>query len=196
MSLNLFIIGPSGCGKSTQAKLIAQKYQLAHLSAGQLLRDEIESASKMGLEIKAIIDSGNLAPDDVIHALLVQKLQTIDNQNFILDGFPRRLDQGIYIEKYLANKGHPIDSIIHLDLTVEDIRARRAKAGASFQNEDTRSDNTPDAILARQKFYDDNNQPIMDYFKSKQKLINVDGNRPIEPIFDDIVSKLDALTSK
>jgi len=196
MSLNLFIIGPSGCGKSTQAKLIAQKYQLAHLSAGQLLRDEIESASKMGLEIKAIIDSGNLAPDDVIHALLVQKLQTIDNQNFILDGFPRRLDQGIYIEKYLANKGHPIDSIIHLDLTVEDIRARRAKAGTSFQNEDTRSDNTPEAILARQKFYDDNNQPIMDYFKSKQKLINVDANRPIEPIFDDIVSKLDALTSK
>lgn len=192
MSLNLFIIGASGCGKSTQAKLIAQKYNLSHFSTGQLLRDEIASNSQLGRDAKTYIDGGHLVPDDIVFAILTSNLQKVNNKNFIIDGFPRLLNQGEYIEKYLANKNEPLDLIIHLDVSVEEIQKRRASLGQSFQDS-ARSDNTPKAIAARQKFYDDNNGPIMDYFASKSKLFRVDGNRPVEPIFEDIVNKIEKI---
>jgi len=194
MSLNLFIIGPSGCGKSTQAKLIAEKYNLTHLSMGQLLRDEIAAASELGLKAKAIVDSGNLVPDEIAFAVLTGNLSKVNNQNFIIDGFPRILTQGQFIENYLATQNQPLDLIIHLDVTFEEIQARRAKLGAEFQDPN-RTDSTPEAIAARQNFYDTNNGLIMDYFQSKDLLFRTDGNRPIEPIFQDICQKINSLNN-
>ena len=193
MSLNLFIIGPSGCGKSTQAKMLAQKYNLTHLSMGQLLRDEIASASELGLKAKSFIDSGTLVPDEIAFAILTCNLDKINDSDFIIDGFPRMLSQGQYIENFLAEKKQPLDAIIHLDVTFEEITARRAKLGQEFQDAN-RTDNTPQAIAARQKFYDDNNDQIMDYFQSKNLLFRVDGNRPIEPIFNDICQFIDKIS--
>jgi len=192
MSLNLFIIGPSGCGKSTQAKLIAQKYGLTHLSMGQLLRDEIAAGSEIGLKAKAIVDSGNLVPDEVAFTVLTSNLAKINYQNFIIDGFPRILTQGQFIENFLANQNQPLDQIIHLDVTFEEIQTRRARLGDSFQDQ-SRTDSTPEAIAARQKFYNDNNDLIMDYFQSKNLLFRTDGNRQIDPIFQDISDKIDKL---
>ena len=192
MSLNLFIIGPSGCGKSTQAKKIAEKYALSHFSTGQLLRNEIEAGTQLGRDAKSYIDKGNLVPDDIVFAILVENMQKINNENFIIDGFPRLLNQGQYIEKYLSNKGKPLSLIIHLDVTMDEIQKRRAKLGAGFQDAN-RTDNTPEAVASRQKFYDDNNGPIMDYFATEGKLFRTDGNRPIEPIFDDIVTEIDKI---
>jgi adenylate kinase len=193
MSLNIFIIGPSGCGKSTQAKLIADKYNLIHLSMGQLLRDQIAAGSEDGLEAKKYIDEGSLVPEELTFKILTNKLKEVNNQAFIIDGFPRTLDQGTFIEGYLADQKQPLDMIIHLDVTFEEIKARRAKRGDDFQDKD-RTDNTPQAITARQKFYDDNNNQIMDYFQAKDLLFRIDGNRPIEPIFDDIMLKVDKLS--
>ena len=193
MPLNLFIIGPSGCGKSTQAKLVAEKYGLTHLSMGQLLRDEIAANSPEGIEAKSYLDSGNLVPEELTYKVLTNSLVKINNQNFIIDGFPRNLNQGKFIENYLVTQNQPLDLIIHLDVTFEEIQARRAARGAEFQDAN-RTDSTPEAIAARQKFYDDNNGLIMDYFQSKNLLFRVDGNRPIEPIFEDICQKVNSLT--
>ncbi|HOR01840.1 MAG TPA: nucleoside monophosphate kinase [Candidatus Woesebacteria bacterium] len=192
MSLNLFIIGPSGCGKSTQAKLIAEKYNLTHLSMGQILRDEMAAGTPEGLEAKSFVDSGTLVPEELTFKLLTGKLNQIGNKNFIIDGFPRSLGQGQFIEKYLTQVNEPLDLIIHLDVTFEEINARRAKMGAEFQDKD-RTDNTPEAMASRQKFYDDNNGLIMDYFTPKGLVLQVDGNRPIEPIFKDIDQKVSTL---
>jgi adenylate kinase len=192
MSLNLFIIGPSGCGKSTQAKIIAAKYNLTHLSMGQLLRDEIAAGSELGLQAKSIVDAGKLVPDEIAFAILTSNLEKINNKDFIIDGFPRMLTQGQFIENYLADKNEPLDLIIHLDVTFEEISSRRAKMGAEFQDKN-RTDNTPEAMAARQKFYDDNNGLIMDYFQSKKLIFRVDGNRPIEPIAADIDQKISTL---
>jgi adenylate kinase len=192
MSLNLFIIGPSGCGKSTQAKLIAEKYNLTHLSMGQILRDEMAAGTPEGLEAKSFVDSGTLVPEELTFKLLTGKLNQISNKNFIIDGFPRSLGQGQFIEKYLTQVNEPLDLIIHLDVTFEEINARRAKMGAEFQDKD-RTDNTPEAMASRQKFYDDNNGLIMDYFTPKGLVLQVDGNRPIEPIFKDIDQKVSTL---
>ncbi|MDD4784838.1 MAG: nucleoside monophosphate kinase [Candidatus Shapirobacteria bacterium] len=192
MALNLFIIGPSGCGKSTQAKLIAEKYGLTHLSTGQLLRDEISSSSELGLKAKSYIDAGNLVPDEIVFEILTSNFAKLNNQDFIVDGFPRMLSQGQFIENYLSSQNQPLDLIIHLDVSFEEIQARRAKMGVDFQDKN-RTDNTPEAMAARQKFYDDNNDLIMNYFQSKNLLFRTDGNRPIEPIFNDICQKINSL---
>lgn len=191
-SLQLFIIGPSGCGKSTQAKKIAEKFNLTHISMGQLLRDEIAAGSGFGDEAKSYIDNGQLVPDDLIFDILINKLNSINNQNFIIDGFPRVLNQGKYMEFYLKKKNLPFSLLIHLGVTFEEISARRAKMGAEFQDSN-RTDNTPEAIASRQKFYDDGIATIREYFESKGLFFDVDGNRPIEPIFEDIVTKIDSL---
>ncbi|HOZ80881.1 MAG TPA: nucleoside monophosphate kinase [Candidatus Woesebacteria bacterium] len=192
MSLNLFIIGPSGCGKSTQAKLLAEKFNLTHYSMGQLLRNEIEAKSEIGLKAQSYIDQGHWVPDDLVQELLESNLQKINNQDFIVDGFPRMLEQGIAVEKYLASQNQPLDLVIHLDVTFEEIMARRAKMGSEFQDAN-RSDNTPQAVAARQKSYNDTIDQIKNHFLTTQKMFNVDGNRPIDPIFEDIVNKINSL---
>lgn len=192
MSLNLFIIGPSGCGKSTQAELIAKKYNLTHISTGQLLRDEIAAGSGFGLEAKSYIDQGKLVPDDLVFDVLVAKLKTINYQNFILDGFPRLLNQGKIVEYFLKKQQQPFSLLIHLTVSFAEITARRAKMGDEFQDKD-RSDNTPEAIASRQQFYDDGITPIREYFKSKGIFFDADGNRPIEPIFEDICKAIDKI---
>lgn len=192
MSLNLFIIGPSGCGKSTQAKLIATKYGLTHLSMGQLLRDEIASESVEGLQAKSYIDSGNLVPEELSYKVLTNALVKTNNKNFIIDGFPRTYLQGQFIENYLSTQNEPLDLIIHLDVTYEEIQSRRVAMGSDFQDKN-RTDNTPAAMAARQKFYDENNGLIMNYFQPKNLIFRVNGNRPIQPIFADIDQKISTL---
>lgn len=192
MALNLFIIGPSGCGKSTQAKLIADKYHLTHLSMGQLFRDEMAVNSGFGLEAKSYIDQGIWVPDDLTFDILVNKLNTIDTQNFIIDGFPRVLNQGKIMEFYLKKKNLPFSLLIHLDLSFEAIMARRLKSGEDFQDQ-SRTDNTPEAIATRQKSYLETFTSIREYFESKGKFFNVDGDRPVDPIFEDICLKINQI---
>ncbi|MBP9817300.1 nucleoside monophosphate kinase [Candidatus Shapirobacteria bacterium] len=192
MPLNLFIIGPSGCGKTTQAKLIAEKYKIDHLSMGQLLRDEITKGSGFGIEAKKYIDDGKLVPDDLVFDVLITKLKALNFDNFIIDGFPRVLNQGRIIEYYLRKNNMPITALIHLSVTFAEISARRAKMGDSFQDK-TRTDNSPEDIASRQKFYDDNIEGIRDYFTRKSEFIDIDGNRPIEPIFADVIKAIDKL---
>jgi len=190
MSLNLFIIGPSGCGKTTQAKMVAEKYCLTHLSMGQLLRDEITKKSGFGIEAKPYLDQGIWVPDDLVFDILISKLKSLEYKNFIIDGFPRVLNQGRIIEFYLRKLNQPVTTLIHLNVTFQEIMDRRAKMGDEFQDK-TRTDNTPEDIAHRQKSYEETIGPIKDYFKSHDKLFEVNGNRPIEPIFEDICKDID-----
>lgn len=192
MSLNLFIIGPSGCGKTTQARMIAEKYGLTHISMGQLLRDEIVKKSGFGLEAKGYIDNGKLVPDDLVFDVLISHLKTLEYKNFIVDGFPRVLNQGRIVEFYLRKNNSPLTALIHLTLSFKQIKDRREKAGDEFQDKN-RIDNDPQDIINRQKFYDDNIEGIKDYFVSKGKFIDIDGNRPVQPIFEDIVKEIEKI---
>lgn len=192
MSLNLFIIGPSGCGKSTQAKLIAEKYKLTHLSMGQLLRDEIAIGSDLGKAAQESIDKGVWTPKEIVYPILINALKNLNNQNFILDGFPRLVEQGIFIDAHLKSVGQETSLLIHLDVTFEEILARRQKMGQSFQ-ESNRTDNTPDAVAQRQKSYETTIEPIFEFYQNQSKLFRVNGNRPIDPIFSDICQKIDQI---
>ena len=192
MSLNLFIIGPSGCGKSTQAKLVAAKYHLAHFSVGQLFRHAIEAKTDIGLQAKTFVDQGLWVPDDLTIDLLTPSLADINHHDFIIDGFHRVLNQGKIIEHYLKSKNEPFSLLIHLKVVLAEIQARRQRLGESFQDKD-RTDNQPADIAQRQRSYDDTINPIKKYFHSMAKLFEVDGNRPIEPIFADICRAIDKI---
>ena len=159
---------------------------------GQILRDEIASGSGFGLEAKSFVDQGTWAPDDLVFDILVEKLKSLNYQNFIIDGFPRVLNQGRIVEFFLKKQQQPFSLLIHLDVTFEEITARRQKLGTEFQDAN-RTDNTPEAVAARQKSYDDTIEPIKEYFAEKKLLFNVDGNRPVEPIFKDICQTIDKI---
>lgn len=190
MPLNLFIIGPSGCGKSTQAKLIALKYNLTHISTGACFRREMEQKTPLGLEAKQYVDKGIWVPSDIVIRLFAQEVSKVNNQNFIVDGTPRLPEQCQLIEDYLAKSGQVISALIHLDVTFEEIFRRKQKMGESFQDKD-RTDDSPESFKQRLLEYQKYNDPILKYFEEKNKLIRVDGNRPIEPIFEDIVKEID-----
>lgn len=190
--MNIFIIGPSGCGKSTQAKLIAEKYGLTHLSMGQLLRDEIAAKTALGLEAQSYVDQGQWAPNELVFRILTANLEKFNNENLIVDGFPRQVDQMKDMDQYFAEKSKTADLIIHLDVTTQEIIDRRhkvAQAGGVFQ--EARNDETPQAIASRQKSYDESIGPIFEYLNQDARLFRVNGNRPIEPIFADISVALD-----
>lgn len=190
--LNLFIIGPSGCGKTTQAKMIAEKYNLTHFSTGQILRNEAFAQTEIGLKAKVYTDKGNWVPDDIVINILKNNLTKIDNKNFIIDGFPRVLNQGVVISEYLESKNSPCSAVILLDVTYEEINTRRQRLGEKFQD-NNRTDNTSEAILEKQRFYNETINPIVDHFKKTNQLVIIDGNRPIEPIFDDICKFIDKI---
>jgi adenylate kinase len=192
MSLNLFIIGPSGCGKSTQAKLIADKYNLSHLSMGQLLRDEIAQNSELGIEAKGYIDEGKWVPDELAFRVLTTKLESINNSNFIIDGFPRMLKQGELIEQYLESKNEKFSLLILLSVTFEEIMARRSRLGQNFQDA-SRTDLSAEAVASRQKSYNDTITPIIGHYQQNGKMVVVDGNRTVEPVFADIVTEIEKI---
>ncbi len=194
-TLELVIIGPSGGGKGTQAKRIAQKYGLEHISMGKIFRREIRSASKIGIAAKEYVNKGEWVPTDLTLKLLSQELEKRNFENFILDGFPRLPDQPKALDKMLAEHNQDIDLVIHLKVSDEVIMARRRKAwekGKSFYDQ-KRKDETEEAIRERLKSYHETIEPILEYYRQKDLLFNVNGERPIEPIFQDIVNQINTL---
>ncbi len=197
MSLNLFIVGPSGGGVTQQATLIATKYGLANISMGQLLRDQISMGTELGVRAKLFIDQGRWVPDEITFSVLKAALRKINNQNFILDGYPRAINQGPLVEEYLSDFNQSVDALIHLNIDFAEIANRRAlneAQGKKFHLE-TRTDDTPQSIARQYQSYRQNIAPILNYFRQKSKLFDVDANRSIENIFSDICQYIDQLIS-
>lgn len=195
--LNLFIIGPSGCGKSTQAAKIAEKYSLSHFSMGELFRDKIKQDEDFKKKVAEYVDNGTWVPNEIVFSVLKPVLESINYSNFIIDGFPREVGQIKYADEIFEEKNKNIDLVIHLDVTAQEISDRRRKVaenGGNFQ--ENRNDETPEAIAARQKSYDESIDPIFDYLNTDSRLFRVDGNRPIEPIFQDIDNYINNLLNK
>jgi adenylate kinase len=195
--LNIFIIGPSGCGKSTQASKIAEKYNLSHFSMGELFRDKIKKDEDFKKQVAEYVDNGTWVPNEIVFSVLKPVLESINYSNFIIDGFPREVGQIKYADEIFEEKNKNIDLVIHLDVTAQEISDRRrkvAEAGGNFQ--ENRNDETPEAIVTRQKSYDESINPIFDYLNTDSRLFRVDGNRPIEPIFQDIDNYISNLLNK
>ncbi len=214
--MRLIMLGAPGVGKGTQGKMLGAYYQIPNISTGDMLRVAIARATKLGDKAKNYMDKGELVPDDVMIDLIKERLQEDDCiSGFILDGFPRTVQQAAALDKYLNNIGKAIDYIITLELAeakiIERLTSRRvcSNCGKDYNvitnppPEDDhctecrgeiiqRSDDTVETVTKRLQVYEEKTKPLKAYFQRQGRLKIFQADGTIEQIQNDIRSFLDA----
>ena len=201
--MNLILLGAPGAGKGTQAERICSKLGIPQISTGAILRSAIAAGTPLGLKVKSIIDSGNLVPDDVVVAIVKERLQHPDcDAGFILDGFPRTIPQAQALDVMLGELGRKLDKVISIEVKDEDIVARMSgrrtckKCGATFHTVYkpsatgdkcdvcgdplvVRDDDKPEVVKGRLEVYHSQTAPLKDYYGAQGKLVLVEGQEQL-----------------
>jgi len=186
----LLIVGPPGAGKGTQAARITSAYGIPDVSTGDIFRANIKNQTPLGVQVKAIIDSGDYVSNDLTNALVKSRLEEDDALGgFLLDGYPRTLEQVAYLDELLASKGQALDAVIQLVADQDAVVARLRKRAI----EQGRTDDTEEAIRHRQEVYARETSPLIAVFRDRGLLIEVDGLGEI----DDVARRIsDALADR
>lgn len=205
--MKLILLGAPGSGKGTQAAYISDKYDLPHISTGDLFRENIKNKTPLGLKVKAIMDTGNLCPDDLTVALVKDRLSDSDCKNgYLLDGFPRDIAQAQALDNFSA-PDKVINLVVDLSKIEHRITGRRScpKCNGSFHIDfigdvkncpdcgselTVRKDDNPVTVKERLDVYEHQTAPLIDYYAAQGKLINVNGDQAIENVFEEIVKVL------
>ncbi len=213
----IILLGNIGVGKGTQGKLIMEKYKIPYFATGDIFRENIEKETELGMKVKQIVKEGKLVSDELVNEIVFDKINNLDN--FILDGYPRTINQALYFENFLKSRGKDVDIVINIDVPEEIIIKRLSgrricpKCGriyniyfnkpknnevCDFDNEKliTRDDDRVDVIKKRIEEYKLNTNPLIEFYKEKQKLFIVDGTKSIEDVFEDIKKIIDDYIKK
>jgi adenylate kinase len=175
----LLIVGPPGAGKGTQAAKITTAYGIPDVSTGDIFRANIKNETPLGVQVKAIIDSGDYVSDELTNALVKSRLEEDDAvDGFLLDGYPRTLEQVQYLDELLAGKGQALDAVIQLVADQDAVVARLRKRAL----EQGRTDDTEDAIRHRQEVYARETSPLIAVYRDRGLLIEVDGLGEIDDV--------------
>ena len=189
--LNIVLFGPPGAGKGTQSENIIQKYQLAHLSTGDIFRANIKGETELGKLAKSYIDKGQLVPDEVTISMLESEVnKNPDAKGFIFDGFPRTQPQAEALDAFLESKGTIINSMIALEVAEEELKVRLAERAKTSGRSD---DADPEVIQKRINTYNNETAPVKDYYIAQNKFVGINGIGSIEAIFDAICAEIDKL---
>ncbi|MCI9072468.1 MAG: adenylate kinase [Lachnospiraceae bacterium] len=212
--MKIIMLGAPGAGKGTQAKMIAEKYGIPHVSTGDIFRANIKNGTELGMEAKKYMDQGLLVPDELTVKILLDRVAQEDCQKgYVLDGFPRTIPQAEVLDKALAELGEEIDYAVNVDVPDENIvkrmSGRRAclACGATYHIEHIppkqegvcdncgqslvlRDDDKPETVQNRLKVYHDQTQPLIDFYTAKGVLRTVDGTVDMKDVFEAIVSIL------
>lgn len=189
--LNLVLFGPPGAGKGTQSEKLIQKYNLVHLSTGDLLRSEIAAGSKLGLDAKQFIDNGKLVPDEVVIGMIENKINSNKfAAGFIFDGFPRTVTQAASLDKMCSDNGISISAMLSLKVNEEELTKRIVERGKTSGRSD---DQDPKLVSARVVEYNSKTAPVADYYAHKGKAHAVDGMNAVEVVFHDLCKVIDSL---
>ena len=186
---NLVLFGPPGSGKGTQSTNIIEKYQLVHISTGDILRAEVANETPLGVEAKKYMDQGMLVPDEVVIGMISSKLDaTPEAKGFIFDGFPRTVAQADALDNLLEFKNSPINIVLSLMVSEDELKSRLISRGEVSG----RSDDNEDVIVKRIKEYHAKTSPVADYYKGKEKLVEIPGEGTVDSIFNALCAEIDA----
>lgn len=212
--MKIIMLGAPGAGKGTQAKKIAEKYQIPHISTGDIFRANIKGGTELGMKAKTFMDQGMLVPDEITIGMLMDRIGREDCINgYVLDGFPRTIPQAESLTKALAERGEKVDYAINVDVPDENIinrmSGRRACLGCGATYHITfnppvkegicdtcgqelvlRDDDKPETVKKRLDVYHQQTQPLIDYYKNAEVLAEVDGTQPMDAVFQGIVEIL------
>lgn len=213
--MKIIMLGAPGAGKGTQAKRIAEKYGIPHISTGDIFRANIKSGTELGRRAKAYMDQGLLVPDEIVVDIVVDRLKQSDCANgYILDGFPRTIPQAEALDNALKTIEETIDYAINVEVSdsyiVERMSGRRAclNCGATYHvvNIPTkvegicdvcgsevvlRDDDKPETVLKRLNVYHEQTQPLIDYYSKQNLLVDVDGTKDMSEVFQTIIRVLE-----
>lgn len=207
-------MGLPGAGKGTQAEMIKEKYNIPHISTGDMFRQAIKDETELGKKAKAFMDEGALVPDEVTNGIVEERLAKDDcNNGFLLDGFPRTVPQAEALDEITEKQGKRIDYVIHVDVPaeklVERLTGRRVcpSCGATYHvtnkppkvegvcdHDGTeliqRDDDKAETVQKRLEVNIEQTKPLLDFYEEKGVLVTVDGDRAIDEVFADIVAKI------
>ncbi len=213
--MRIVLFGPPGAGKGTQAGLLSEKYGSAHISTGDILREAVANKTEVGLKAKGYMEKGELVPDEVVIAIAKEKLSSIGDKGFILDGFPRTIAQAQALDEALAEIGKPLDAVVNLQVDDEELVRRLSgrrvcpscgepyhtdskrprvegkcdKCGADLVH---RADDQPDAIRNRLKVYNTQTSPVLGHYEQRGVLRNIPATGGIGEILDRVAAALGA----
>lgn len=186
--LNIVIFGPPGSGKGTQSTKIVEKYNLIHLSTGDLLREEMENETPLGKEVRQYIDKGLLVPDEIVlKELYMRTSEHMDSPGFIFDGFPRTIVQAESLDEMLHKEGMAISLVISVEVEEEELYKRLMGRG----EDSGRSDDSDDIIRRRLEVYKEQTLPLIDYYKKQGKMATINGMDPVDKVFWKITRAID-----
>ncbi|ADL33360.1 adenylate kinase Adk [Butyrivibrio proteoclasticus B316] len=214
--MKIIMLGAPGAGKGTQAQMIADKYNIPHISTGDIFRANIKNGTELGKKAKEYMDKGLLVPDELTVQLLLDRVANEDCKNgYVLDGFPRTIPQADVLDSELTKLGDKVDYAVNVDVPDENIvhrmSGRRAclKCGATYHIEHIppktegicdkcgselvlRDDDKPETVQNRLAVYHEQTQPLIEYYDKKNILKTVDGTKDMQEVFSDIVNILNA----
>lgn len=187
MSARLIIVGPPGAGKGTQAGRIAEEFGVPAVSTGDIFRKNVAEGTPLGVQAKALMDAGEYVPDSLTNELVKSRLAEPDAEHgFLLDGYPRTVNQVEYLDALLAEQGTALDAVVRLvadqDALVERLLKRAAEQG--------RSDDTEETIRRRQEVYLEQTAPIVDAYQQRSLVVEVDGLGAVDEVGDRISAAL------
>ncbi|GHV66910.1 adenylate kinase [Bacteroidia bacterium] len=186
--MNIALFGPPGAGKGTQAKKIVEKYQLEHISTGDIIRQEIKNKTRFGQMAEEVINSGRLLSDEFVVELLENHLsQSTNTHGFLFDGFPRTVKQAEILDDMLAKNGdQSLTAFINIDVPDDQLVVRLLKR-AEIEG---RKDDTKEVIAQRLKEYNEKTLPVATHYQKKGVRIDIEGNKGVDEVFEDIVNKI------
>lgn len=188
--LNIVIFGPPGSGKGTQSENLIKKYELEHVSTGDLLRHEIETNTQLGALAKQHMDKGELVPDEVIIGMIDNFLEkNYKAKGVIFDGFPRTVAQAEKLKELLASYKSEVSVMLNLEVPDAELMTRLIERGKTSG----RSDDNAETIKKRIDVYNAQTKPVIDFYKKEGKLANIKGVGAIDAIFADICKSVDAV---
>ena len=214
--MKIIMVGAPGAGKGTQAKRIAEKYGIPHISTGDIFRANLKEGTELGLKAKVFMDKGALVPDEITIGMLMDRIHQADcKDGYVLDGFPRNIPQAEALTKALSEANESMDAVVDVDVPDENIMDRMSgrrtcrKCGEGYHTKYNppkvdgicdvcggelyiRDDDKPETVKKRLTVYHDQTQPLIDYYTKQGILKSVNGTQMMEKVFADIVKILDS----